>query len=294
MTSGATAFQGGAGISLSATEAWTSTANGSQWAFTVIGNGATTVRTALTLDQAQRIIGSSDTQDRKLTAWGVANGAYAAFGGGTITDTSSSGTVASAAGATFAVPTFAASSATTFTNAANLYIAGDVAAGAGPVTLTNSYGLWNVGKTRLDGNALLTGTSTWKFGATSAATIGVSADTTSGLLTYTAPSSGQHKFVGGVIIATYNEQTGSTYTVAATDYFINANRAGTITLTLGTATNGRIIKVRTIQAQTVVSASSNVVPLAGGSAGTAILAGTAGKWAELMGDGSNWQVIAGN
>lgn len=70
--------------------------------------------------------------------------------------------------------------------------------------------------------------------------------------------------------------------------------ASTVTLTLGTATNGRIIKVRTIQAQTVVSASSNVVPSVGGAAGTAILAATAGKWAELMGDGTNWQVIAAN
>jgi hypothetical protein len=59
----------------------------------------------------------------------------------------------------FAVPTFAASSATTFTNAANLYIAGDVAAGTN-VTLTNSYGLWNVGKTRLEGALVIPSTNT--------------------------------------------------------------------------------------------------------------------------------------
>lgn len=93
-----------------------------------------------------------------------------------------------------------------------------------------------------------------------------------------------------------NTQTGATYTVVDNDTDIIANRAGTITLTLPSATNylNRAIRVRTIQAQTVVSASSNVVPLIGGAAGTAILAATAGKWAELVSDGTNWQIMAGN
>ncbi|WP_176479108.1 hypothetical protein [Mesorhizobium sp. WSM3860] len=49
--------------------------------------------------------------------------------------------------------------------------------------------------------------------------------------------------------------------------------------------------IKTIQAQTVVSASSNVVPLAGGAAGTAILAATARKWATLVSDGTNWVIM---
>jgi hypothetical protein len=52
--------------------------------------------------------------------------------------------------------------------------------------------------------------------------------------------------------------------------------------------------VRTITANTVVSASSNVVPAAGGAAGTAILSATAGKWAYLVYDGSSWQIQASN
>ena len=52
--------------------------------------------------------------------------------------------------------------------------------------------------------------------------------------------------------------------------------------------------IKTIQAQTVVSASSNVVPLVGGAAGTAILAATAGKWATLVSDGTNWVIMQGN
>lgn len=88
--------------------------------------------------------------------------------------------------------------------------------------------------------------------------------------------------------------TTATYTVASSVTSVIANYAGTTTLTLPAAASytGRILFVRTIQAQTVVSASSNVVPVAGGAAGTAILAATAGKWAMLQSDGTNWQIMA--
>jgi hypothetical protein len=36
------------------------------------------------------------------------------------------------------------------------------------------------------------------------------------------------------------------------------------------------------------------VPLAGGAAGTAILAATAGKWADISSDGTNWVIMASN
>lgn len=89
-------------------------------------------------------------------------------------------------------------------------------------------------------------------------------------------------------------QTGATYTVGASDYSIIANRAGTVTLTLGTPTIGRTLLIRTIQAQTVVSATSNVVPIAGGSATTAILSATAGKYALIQWDGIAWQIMMAN
>ena len=93
-----------------------------------------------------------------------------------------------------------------------------------------------------------------------------------------------------------NTQTGATYTVAATDNTVIANRAGTITMTLPTAASftGRSLRFVTIQAQTVISDASNVVPLAGGAAGTAILPGTAGKWADLQSNGTNWVITASN
>jgi hypothetical protein len=88
----------------------------------------------------------------------------------------------------------------------------------------------------------------------------------------------------------------ATRTVAVTDAHLIANFAGTVTLTLPAASSfpGREITVRTIQNQSVVSASANVVPAIGGAAGTAILGATAGKWAVLVSDGTNWQIQMAN
>lgn len=100
--------------------------------------------------------------------------------------------------------------------------------------------------------------------------------------------------LSGVYATPPTTQTGSTYTVGSTDFSIIANASGTLTLTLGTPTAGRILFVKTIAAHTVVSASSNIIPQDGSSATTAILAATAGKYAWLQYDGSNWQVLASN
>lgn len=87
------------------------------------------------------------------------------------------------------------------------------------------------------------------------------------------------------------------FTVAAYESFLINNKSGsscTATLPTASAYTGREITILNYQAQTVVSASSNVVPLAGGAAGTAILAATAGKYATLVSDGTNWIITAGN
>lgn len=91
-------------------------------------------------------------------------------------------------------------------------------------------------------------------------------------------------------------ETGGTYTVGATHHNVIFNAGGTCTVTLPSASSftGRELWFRTIAAQAVNSAASNVVPLAGGGAGTGILAATAGKWARLVSDGSNWQIMAAN
>ena len=79
----------------------------------------------------------------------------------------------------------------------------------------------------------------------------------------------------------------------AEDYIIN-NKAGSacvVTLPAASSYTGRVVMMKTIQAQAINSASSNVVPLAGGAAGTAIVSGTAGNWAELVSDGTNWIIM---
>jgi parallel beta-helix repeat protein len=87
--------------------------------------------------------------------------------------------------------------------------------------------------------------------------------------------------------------TVATHTIDPTTEQIIANRAGTVTLTMPSPSmwTGREISIKTVQAQTVVSASSNVVPITGGSAGTAILAASAGAWALLKSDGTNWIIM---
>ena len=86
------------------------------------------------------------------------------------------------------------------------------------------------------------------------------------------------------------------YSLVATDSSLIFNGSASITLTLQAASSysGRILYVKTIAAYTVVSASSNVVPLDSATAGTAILAATAGKWAMLQSDGTNWVIMAAN
>jgi hypothetical protein len=79
----------------------------------------------------------------------------------------------------------------------------------------------------------------------------------------------------------------------AEDYIINNKPAAACVVTLPAPAShtGRVVVMKTIQAQAINSASSNVVPLAGGAAGTAIVSGTAGNWAELVSDGSNWVIM---
>ena len=87
----------------------------------------------------------------------------------------------------------------------------------------------------------------------------------------------------------------ATYTVLTTDHtIIQTTAASTYTLPAPASFTGRQLHIVTQFAGTVVSASANVFPLAGGVAGTAILAATAGKWATLVSNGTNWVIIASN
>jgi len=81
------------------------------------------------------------------------------------------------------------------------------------------------------------------------------------------------------------------FTVASTDTWIINNKSGstcTATLPAPSTNTGRVLYFQNYQSQFLVSASSNVVPRAGGAASTAILADEAGDTATLVSDGTNW------
>lgn len=81
------------------------------------------------------------------------------------------------------------------------------------------------------------------------------------------------------------------FTVAAGEKWLINNKSGsscTVTLPSASTNVGRELYFLNYQAQTLVSASSNVVPLAGGAATTAILQAVAGANATLVSDGTSW------
>jgi hypothetical protein len=81
------------------------------------------------------------------------------------------------------------------------------------------------------------------------------------------------------------------FTVAAGEKWLINNKSGSscvVTLPTPSTNTGRELNFQNYQNQTLVSASSNVVPLAGGSAGTAILQAMAGANATLVSDGTSW------
>ena len=76
-------------------------------------------------------------------------------------------------------------------------------------------------------------------------------------------------------------------------WYINNKTGSTCTVTLPAASSwsGRQLSFKNMQAQTLVSASSNVVPIDSTSAGTAILLGVVGNWATMVSDGTNWIIM---
>ena len=86
------------------------------------------------------------------------------------------------------------------------------------------------------------------------------------------------------------------FSLGAAENFVVCNGTGTITVTFPTASAnaGRVVWIKTIAAQAVSSASTNVQPLTSATAGTAILTNTAGKFAMLVCNGTDWVVMSAN
>jgi hypothetical protein len=94
----------------------------------------------------------------------------------------------------------------------------------------------------------------------------------------------------------YESVTVSSASITTSSTWVVVNYAGTVTLTFPSAASstGTEFHIKTITNNAVVSQSSNVVPLVGGSANTPILSATAGKWATLVSDGTNWVIMQAN
>lgn len=87
------------------------------------------------------------------------------------------------------------------------------------------------------------------------------------------------------------------FSLATGENFVIVNKTGSsciVTLPSASANTGRQVTFKTLQAQTLVSASSNVCPIDSATPGTAILTNIVGKWASLVSDGTNWVIMASN
>jgi len=129
------------------------------------------------------------------------------------------------------------------------------------------------------------GTATERMRIDSTGNVGIG--TTTNLSTLTVNGSFASKSPSTVSAATY--------TVAATDGSLRFTTTNcTVTLPAAASYPGRILYLNTITANSVISASSNVIPLGSNTAGTAILAATLGKFAMIQSDGTNWITMMSN
>ena len=84
----------------------------------------------------------------------------------------------------------------------------------------------------------------------------------------------------------------ATYTLLVTDFSLRITTTNcTLTLPVATSYPGRILYISNITANSLISASSNVIPLGSSTPGTAILPATAGKFVMLQSDSLNYWVV---
>jgi hypothetical protein len=84
------------------------------------------------------------------------------------------------------------------------------------------------------------------------------------------------------------------FTLADSEGWVINNKSGstcTVTLPAASSWGGRAVTFKNLQAQLLVSASSNVAPIGSSTPGTTILTSAVGAWATLVSDGTNWVVM---
>jgi hypothetical protein len=143
------------------------------------------------------------------------------------------------------------------------------------------------GQTSYTDGQLLIGNTTGNTLAKSTLTAGNGISITNGSGAITIARSGA-SFSSAPVTATSN------YSVTTTDTWIINNKSGsslTVTLPTASTNTGRELIIQNYQAQSVISASSNVVFQGGGAAGTSILVASVGDSATLVSDGTNWVMM---
>ena len=168
------------------------------------------------------------------------------------------------------------------------YTLNTLSAGTG-ISVTNGPGTISIANT---GVLSVTGTApvVSSGGQTPAISMPAANATTNGYLTSADWVTFNSKAAGSTTPVTKTAD----FTVAATDYWLINNKSGstcTVTLPAASAYSGRQLTFKNAQAQLLVSASSNVVPLDNSAAGTAILLAVVGNWATMVSDGTNWVIM---
>jgi hypothetical protein len=186
-----------------------------------------------------------------------------------------------------------------------------VANGAGTIVVTNAGVLsWSGGTSGLTpatattGVVTLAGTLIAVNGGTGFASYAVGdllyANTTTTLAKLPAGTTGQVLTIAAGVPAWATSAISAPvtktadFTLAATESWVINNKSGstcTVTLPTPSVYTGRQVVFKNMQAQLLVSASSNVVPLDSTSAGTAILLDVVGNWATMVSDGTNWVIM---
>jgi hypothetical protein len=168
------------------------------------------------------------------------------------------------------------------------YTLNTLSAGLG-ISVTNGPGTISIANT---GVRSVTGTApvVSSGGQTPAISMPAANATTNGYLTSADWVTFNSKAAGSTAPVTKT----ANFTVAETDYWLINNKSGstcTVTLPAPATYSGRQLTFKNMQAQLLVSASSNVVPLDSTTAGTAILLNVIGNWATMVSDGTNWVIM---
>jgi hypothetical protein len=136
----------------------------------------------------------------------------------------------------------------------------------------------------------ITSTSIATTGALTGASVSVTGALTGASVSVTGALNGTQLDLNAPVTKT------ASFTLADNENFVVCNGASanvTVTFPTASANIGRVVWLKNLSGTyTVISASSNVQPINSATAGTAILAASAGAWAMLVCNGTDWVVMA--